>query len=67
MRNVILLAIAVSIAAHADGRVYYMENLDGVRNPLADQQSSRDLDLTFSAGDPVENENNVAPIKKVSD
>ncbi|KAL6439889.1 hypothetical protein ACFW04_004127 [Cataglyphis niger] len=70
MRNVILFAIAVSIASCADGRVYYVENLDGGRNndaiyPIVEQQASRDLDLAFSAGDTVENENVVSPIRKV--
>ncbi|XP_070171998.1 uncharacterized protein [Polyergus mexicanus] len=64
MRNVILFAIAVSIASYADGRVYYLENFDGARNndaiyPIMEQPASRDLDLTFSAGDPIENEKNV--------
>lgn len=72
MRNVILFAVAVSIASCADGRVYYVENLDGGRNndaiyPIVEQQASRDLDLAFSAGDTVENENVVSPTRKVSD
>lgn len=72
MRNVIFFAVAVSIASYADGRVYYLENFDGVRNneaiyPIVEQQASRDLDLAFSAGDPVENENVVSPTRKVSE
>lgn len=71
MRNVILFVIAVSIASYVDGRVYYLENLDGARNndaiyPIGESQASRDLDLAFSAGDPVENENAVSPARKVS-
>lgn len=70
MENAILFAIVVSVASCADGRVYYLENLDGVRNndaiyPIAEQQASRDLDLAFSAGDPIENI--VSPTKKVSE
>ncbi|XP_029663140.1 uncharacterized protein LOC115235464 [Formica exsecta] len=70
MRNVIFFAVVVSIASYADGRVYYLENFDGVRNneaiyPIVEQQASRDLDLAFSAGDPVENENVVSPTRKV--
>lgn len=64
--------VAVSIATRADGRVYYLENLDGIRNndaiyPVVDQQASRDLDLAFSAGDPTENENVAPPVRKVSE
>ncbi|KAL0112497.1 hypothetical protein PUN28_012071 [Cardiocondyla obscurior] len=59
MRNTVLLVIAISIASYVDGRVYYLEN---ARNndaiyPIAEQQASRDLDLAFSAGDPLENAN----------
>ncbi|EZA60314.1 hypothetical protein DMN91_010602 [Ooceraea biroi] len=72
MKNVILLVAAVSIVTRADGRVYYLENLDGpnlVRGndaiyPIVEQQASRDLDLSFSAEDPAENEI-VSPTKKV--
>lgn len=71
MRNAILFAVAVSVVTCADGRVYYLENLDGARNndaiyPIVEQQASRDLDLAFSAGDPLENENIISPTKKVS-
>jgi len=71
MSNAILLVIAVSIASCADSRVYYLENLDGARNndaiyPIVEQQASRDLDLAFSAGDPLENENVASPTRKVS-
>ncbi|KMQ98140.1 hypothetical protein RF55_1502 [Lasius niger] len=70
MRNAILFVVAVSIASYADGRVYYLENLDGARNndaiyPIVEQQASRDLDLAFSAGDPVENENVLSPARKM--
>lgn len=71
MRNVILFVVVVSIASYADGRIYYLENLDGARNndaiyPIVEPQASRDLDLAFSAGDPMENENVVSSAKKVS-
>lgn len=70
MRNAVLFVIAVSVASYADGRVYYLDNLDGVRNneaiyPIVEQQASRDLDLAFSAGDPLDNENVVSQ-RKVS-
>lgn len=70
MRNVILFVVVVSIASYADGRIYYLENLDGARNndaiyPIVEPQASRDLDLAFSAGDPMENENVVSSAKKV--
>lgn len=70
MRNAILFVIAVSIVSCADSRVYYLENLDGARNdaiyPIVEQQASRDLDLAFSAGDPLENENVASPTRKVN-
>lgn len=67
----ILLTVVISIASYADGRLYYLENLEDVRNndaiyPIVEQQASRDLDLAFSAGDPVETKNIVSPDKKVS-
>jgi len=73
MKNAILLVVAVFIVARVDGRVYYLENVDRpsfVRGndaiyPIVEQQASRDLDLSFSAGDPAENEV-VSPTKKVS-
>ncbi|XP_011694730.1 PREDICTED: uncharacterized protein LOC105454078 [Wasmannia auropunctata] len=71
MKNAIFFVIAISVATYANGRVYYLqENLTGARNndaiyPIVEQQASRDLDLTFSAGDPLENENAVAPNRKV--
>lgn len=70
-RTAILFVIAVSVATYADARVYYLENLDGTRNndaiyPIVEQQASRDLDLAFSAGDSLENENVISPTRKVS-
>ncbi|XP_072746364.1 uncharacterized protein [Anoplolepis gracilipes] len=64
---IILFAVAVFIASYADGRVYYLENLENVRNNAIypGEQASRDLDLAFSAGDPVETENVVSPTRKV--
>lgn len=69
MMNAALFVIAV-FAANCDGRFYYLENLDGARNndaiyPIVEQQASRDLDLAFSAADPLENENVLPPTKKV--
>lgn len=73
MKNAILFVIVVSVATYANGRVYYLENLNGARNndaiyPIVEQQASRDLDLAFSAGDPLENESIVSPsyLRKVS-
>ncbi|XP_032668381.1 uncharacterized protein LOC116842791 [Odontomachus brunneus] len=68
MRRVILFVLVVSVATRqAHGRVYYLENVDGPRNNDAIlEQSSRDLDLAFSAGEPlVENENVGSPTRKV--
>ncbi|KYN42587.1 hypothetical protein ALC56_02922 [Trachymyrmex septentrionalis] len=70
MKKAILLVIALSIATYADGRVYYLENVDGTRDndaiyPIVEQQASRDLDLAFSAGDSLENENVISPTRKV--
>jgi len=71
MKKAILLVIALSVATYVDGRVYYLENLDGMRDnnaiyPIVEQQASRDLDLSFSAGDSLENENVISPTRKVS-
>lgn len=62
------MLVASVATRQAGGRVYYLENVDSPRNNDAVlEQSSRDLDLAFSAGDPlVENENVVAPTRKVS-
>ncbi|KYN02736.1 hypothetical protein ALC62_06536 [Cyphomyrmex costatus] len=71
MKNAVLfVCVAVCVATYADGRVYYLENLDGTRNndaiyPITEQQASRDLDLAFSAGDSLENENVISPTRKV--
>lgn len=72
MNNRILLVIVVFVASYVDGRVYYLENLNGIRendaiNPSVDEPFSRDLDLSFSAGEPIEHENIAAPTKKVSE
>lgn len=71
MRNAVLFVIAfVSTANYAGGRVYYLNNLDGARGndaiyPIVERQASRDLDLAFSAGDPLENVV-TSPTRKVS-
>lgn len=72
MKASILFTIAVSIASYTDARTYYLKNLEDVRNndaiyPIVEQEASRDLDLAFSAGDPVETENIVFPDRKVSE
>ncbi|XP_012061335.1 PREDICTED: uncharacterized protein LOC105624590 [Atta cephalotes] len=70
MKKAILLVIALSVATYVNGRVYYLENLDGTRDnnalyPIEEQQASRDLDMSFSAGDSLENENVISPTRKV--
>ncbi|XP_011645896.1 uncharacterized protein LOC105432674 [Pogonomyrmex barbatus] len=70
MKNAILFVVAVSVTTCIDGKVYYLENLDDARNneaiyPIVEQQASRDLDLAFSAGDSVENDNVASPVRKV--
>ncbi|XP_014476035.1 PREDICTED: uncharacterized protein LOC106745189 [Dinoponera quadriceps] len=67
MRRDILFVLVISVATlqAADGRFYYLENADGPRNNDAIlEQSSRDLDLAFSAGEPLV-ENVVPPNRKV--
>lgn len=69
MKTSILFTIAVSIASYVGGRIYYLKNIENVRNndaiyPIVEQQASHDL--AFSAGDPVETKNIVSPDRKVS-
>lgn len=67
MRRAILFVLVVSVATRqAHGRVYYLENVDGARgNDAVLEQSSRDLDLAFAAGEPLD-ENVGSPTRKVS-
>lgn len=64
------ILFTVSIASYTDARIYYLKNLEDVRNndaiyPIVNQEAFRDLDLAFSEGDPVENI--VSPDRKVSE
>ncbi|KOX76726.1 hypothetical protein WN51_11082 [Melipona quadrifasciata] len=66
----ILLTILTIFVVVVNGRVYYLPTLD--ENRYADltysvpnEQSSRDLDLSFSAGDSNELDNMIRPVKKV--
>ncbi|CAL7944944.1 unnamed protein product [Xylocopa violacea] len=63
------IILAISIVA-VNGRVYYLPSLDENRYadltfPVPNEQSSRDLDLSFSAGDSNELDNKIHPVKKV--
>lgn len=66
-----VLAIVAVLVAVVNGRVYYLQNADGNRYddlayPLPNEQSSRDLDLSFSAGDGNEVDEVPRPVKKVT-
>lgn len=66
-----LLIILAILAVAVNGRVYYLPGMDENRYsdlayPVPNEQSSRDLDLSFSAGDSDETENKLRPVKKVS-
>ncbi|XP_015590055.1 uncharacterized protein LOC107265275 [Cephus cinctus] len=68
----LIIVFAINIAV---GRVYYVDNIDNLRNnnPVFGnldnfEQSSRDLDLSFSAGDSDDSndlKDHIRPIKKV--
>ncbi|XP_031836725.1 uncharacterized protein LOC116428777 [Nomia melanderi] len=63
------LAIIAIFVVAANGRVYYLQNPDANRYaastyPIPNEQSSRDLDLSFSAEDPNEIDDTVRPVKK---
>ncbi|XP_053976599.1 uncharacterized protein LOC128875236 [Hylaeus volcanicus] len=69
MRNQGVLAIVAILIVSINGRVYYLQNPDGNRYgglayPVPNEQSSRDLDLSFYAGED-EAENMIHPVKKV--
>ncbi|KZC10182.1 PREDICTED: uncharacterized protein LOC107188223 [Dufourea novaeangliae] len=65
-----VVTIVAIIVATVNGRVYYTQNTDGNRYgvltyPVPNEQSSRDLDLSFSAGDANEIDDTIRPVKKV--
>ncbi|XP_076644985.1 uncharacterized protein LOC143354615 [Halictus rubicundus] len=65
-----VLAIVAIFVVAVDGRVYYLQNSDanryaGLTYPIPNEQSSRDLDLSFSAGDPNEIDDSAQPANKV--
>ena len=67
----ILLTILTIFVVVVNGRVYYLPTLDENRYadltyPVPNEQSSRDLDLSFSAGDSNELDNMIRPVKKVN-
>ncbi|KOC69573.1 hypothetical protein WH47_05516 [Habropoda laboriosa] len=71
MKNVEISAIVSAILVVAvNGRVFYLPSLDENRYtdltyPVPSEQSSRDLDLSFAAGDSNEFENKMRSLKKV--
>ncbi|XP_034195454.2 uncharacterized protein LOC117611581 [Osmia lignaria lignaria] len=65
----LLIVLAIIVVA-VNGRVYYLPTLDenrysGLTYPIPNEQSSRDLDLNFSAGDADEFDNKIRPVKRV--
>ncbi|XP_078052367.1 uncharacterized protein LOC144478398 [Augochlora pura] len=65
-----VLAIVAIFVVTVNGRVYYLQNPEadryaGLTYPIPNEQSSRDLDLSFTAGDPIEIDDSVQPTKKV--
>ncbi|OAD56358.1 hypothetical protein WN48_03484 [Eufriesea mexicana] len=71
MKNFHIFTIVLTIFVTViNGRVYYLPNLDENRYadssyPIPNEQSSRDLDLSFSAGDLNEFDNKIRPVNKV--
>ena len=72
-RRFVYIFVLVLVINYVNGRVYYVD--DSGSNPgnepiypVVDnfEQSSRDLDLSFSVGDPNEGENIRPSVKKVS-
>ncbi|XP_003703393.1 uncharacterized protein LOC100883173 [Megachile rotundata] len=68
-RNETVLIVLAILVVAANGRVYYLPTLDenrysGLTYPIPNEQSSRDLDLSFSAGDD-EVDNKIRPVKRV--
>ena len=69
--RILLTTILTIVVVVVNGRVYYLPTLDENRYadltyPVPNEQSSRDLDLSFSAGDSNELDNVIRPVKKVN-
>ncbi|XP_076288150.1 uncharacterized protein LOC143212825 [Lasioglossum baleicum] len=65
-----VLAIVAIFVVAVNGRVYYLQNSEanryaGLTYPIPNEQSSRDLDLSFSAGDPNEIDDSAQSANKV--
>ncbi|XP_076639693.1 uncharacterized protein LOC143351736 [Colletes latitarsis] len=69
MRTQGVLAFVAILVVYVNGRIYYLQNADenryGSTYPVSNEQSSRDLDLSFYAGDSDEVDNVIRPVKKV--
>ncbi|XP_073967921.1 uncharacterized protein [Bombus fervidus] len=66
----IFVSILTTFVVVVNGRVYYLPTLDENRYddltyPVPNEQSSRDLDLSFFAGDSSEPDSKIHPVKKV--
>ncbi|XP_043583323.1 uncharacterized protein LOC122568068 [Bombus pyrosoma] len=66
----IFASILTTFVVVVNGRVYYLPTLDQNRYddltyPVPNEQSSRDLDLSFFAGDSSEPDSKIHPVKKV--
>ncbi|XP_060821071.1 uncharacterized protein LOC132909888 [Bombus pascuorum] len=66
----IFVSILTTFVVVVNGRVYYLPTLDENRYddltyPIPNEQSSRDLDLSFFAGDSSEPDSKIHPVKKV--
>lgn len=65
------MSILTTFVVVVNGRVYYLPTLDQNRYddltfPVPNEQSSRDLDLSFFAGDSSDPDSKIHPVKKVS-
>ncbi|XP_033206723.2 uncharacterized protein LOC117166663 [Bombus vancouverensis nearcticus] len=66
----IFVSILATFVVVVNGRVYYLPALDQNRYddltfPVPNEQSSRDLDLSFFAGDSSDPDSKIHPVKKV--
>ncbi|XP_068988098.1 uncharacterized protein [Bombus flavifrons] len=66
----IFVSILTTFVVVVNGRVYYLPTLDQNRYddltfPVPNEQSSRDLDLSFFAGDSSDPDSKIHPVKKV--
>ncbi|XP_033316894.1 uncharacterized protein LOC117233317 [Bombus vosnesenskii] len=66
----IFVSILATFVVVVNGRVYYLPTLDQNRYddltfPVPNEQSSRDLDLSFFAGDSSDPDSKIHPVKKV--